>query len=138
MSSCSKQEANDLTLRPGRYDAALMILAYHDIYYITEDGSWPTIDGPRLMKEVLSGLKPGGVLGIVDHVAAEGSPSSVGTSLHRIDPALLRREIEAAGFIFDGESEILRNPEDDHTKPMFDPSVRGRTDRIVYRFEKPF
>lgn len=130
-------EANDLEFADNTFDAALMILAYHDIYYVSEDGSWPTIDGPRLLAEIKNGLKPGGILGIVDHIAEEGSPASTGTSLHRIDPALLKREVEAAGFIFDGESNALRHAEDDHTRPMYDPAVRGKTDRIIYRFHKP-
>lgn len=130
-------EANDLKLAGATFDFALMILAYHDIYYVSEDGSWPPIDGPQLLAEILKGLKPGGILGIVDHTAEPGSPSSSGTSLHRIDPALLRREIESAGFIFDGQSSALRHAEDDRTKPMYDPAVRGNTDRIIYRFRKP-
>lgn len=130
-------EANDLRLEANTFDAALMILAYHDIYYVTDDSSWPAIDGPGLLREIMKGLKPGGVLGIVDHTARPGSPPSTGTSLHRIDPALLRSEIEAAGFKFVGESDALRNPDDTREKPMFDEVVRGRTDRIIYKFRKP-
>lgn len=130
-------EADTLRLRANTFDAALMILAYHDIYYVTDDGSWPTIDGPRLLREIMKGLKPGGVLGVVDHTAAPGSPVSTGTSLHRIDPAVLKAQIEAAGFVFVGESDALRNAADDHTKPMFDEAVRGKTDRVIYKFRKP-
>lgn len=129
-------EADSLRLRRNTFDAALMILAYHDIYYVTDDGSWPTINGPRLLREIMKGLKPGGVLGVVDHAAAPGSPVSTGTSLHRIDPAVLKAQIEAAGFVFVGESDALRNAADDHTKPMFDEAVRGKTDRVIYKFRK--
>lgn len=132
-----RAEANSLRLRANTFDAALMILAYHDIYYVTDDGSWPAIDGPRLLREIMKGLKPGGVLGIVDHTASPGSPVSTGTSLHRIDPAVLKAEIEAAGFVFVGKSDALRNADDDRTKPMFDEAVRGKTDRVVYKFRKP-
>jgi len=130
-------EADDLEIDEASFDAVLMILAFHDIYYVSEDGSWPTIDGPRLLAELYQGLKPGGVLGVVDHVAAAGSPEDVGTSLHRIDPALMRRQLEAAGFQFEGESDGLRNANDDLTQPMWAEGVRGQTDRVIYRFRKP-
>jgi predicted methyltransferase len=130
-------EVNDLNLPHETYDIVLMVLAYHDIYYITDDGTWPLIDGPRLLQEIREGLKPGGVFGVIDHAAEEGAPPSVGTSLHRIDPALMRKEIEAAGFIFDGELDVLRNLEDQRSLPMYNPIVQGRTDRVIYRFRKP-
>jgi predicted methyltransferase len=130
-------ENNALTLDAGRFDAVLMILAYHDIYYDDDSIGWEPIDGPSFLAEVLEGLRPGGILGVVDHAADAGAPASVGDSLHRIDPARLRAEIEGAGFVFEGESKVLRNFSDDRSLPMYDPAIRGRTDRIVYRFRKP-
>ena len=83
-------------------------------------------------------MKPGGTVGVVDHVAAPGGDTrEVVAKLHRIDPAVVRADFERAGFLFDGESALLRNPADDHAKLVFDPAVRGKTDRIVYRFRKP-
>ena len=82
-------------------------------------------------------MKPGAILGIVDHVAESGSPVETGCTLHRIDPAVIRAEIEAAGFVFEDESGILRNPDDDHMKNVFDPAIRGRTDQVVLRFRNP-
>ena len=58
-------------------------------------------------------------------------------ALHRIDPAAARKEVESAGFVFDGESEVLRNPNDPHTANVFDPSIRGKTDQFAFRFRKP-
>ena len=58
-------------------------------------------------------------------------------TLHRIDPAAARKEIEAAGFRFEGELPVLRNPADPHTAKVFDPSIRGKTDQFVYKFRKP-
>ena len=58
-------------------------------------------------------------------------------SLHRIEGAYLRREVEAAGFVFDGASEAVRNPADDLSLNVFDPAIRGRTDQFAYRFRKP-
>jgi predicted methyltransferase len=83
-------------------------------------------------------MKPGAVLGVIDHVANPGGNTrTVAQKLHRIDPAKVRADFEAAGFKFDGESPILRNRADDHTKEVTNTAVRGRTDRIVYRFRKP-
>jgi predicted methyltransferase len=119
------------------FDAVTMILAYHDIYYVAPDDGWPKIDGPELLAEIYQSMKPGAVLGIVDHVAASGTPRETGNSLHRIDPAIVRAELEEAGFLFEEESALLRNPDDDHLKNMADPEIRGRTDRFVMRFRKP-
>jgi predicted methyltransferase len=75
---------------------------------------------------------------VVDHVAeAGGDTRQVVDKLHRIDPAVIRADFERAGFVFDGEADLLRNPADDRSKLVFDPSVRGKTDRVVYRFRKP-
>jgi predicted methyltransferase len=130
-------ENNALELPAARFDAVLMTNAYHDIYFVDEKAGWPRIDGPKLLAEVIQSLKPGGVLGVVDHAALSGAPSAAGGTLHRIDPALLKREIIAAGFVLDGESDVLINPSDDRTKSAFDPSVQGRTDQVVLRFRKP-
>lgn len=130
-------ENNELALPDEEFDAITMILAYHDIYYEDPDNGWPKIDGPRLIAELYSGLKPGGVLGVVDHVAQTGAPRQTGGTLHRIDPAIVISELELAGFVMDAESPILRNPDDDHLLNMSDPAIRGNTDRIVMRFIKP-
>jgi predicted methyltransferase len=130
-------ENNELELPPETFDAVLMILTYHDIYFVNEAIGWPRIDGPRLLAELFQAMKPGAVLGIVDHVAAAGSPPETGNTLHRIDPALARREVERAGFLFEAETAALRNPDDDLTANVFSERVRGRTDRFVFRFRKP-
>ena len=130
-------ENNELELSDGQFDAALMVLAYHDVYHVDEENGWFAIDGPKMLAEIYGSMKPGAVLGIVDHVAETGSPSETGNTLHRIDPQLVKKEIEAAGFVFDGEIDVLRNSDDDHSKPMYAEGIRGKTDRVVYRFHKP-
>ena len=69
--------------------------------------------------------------------AAPGTPIDPDDKLHRIDPAAVRKQVESAGFKFEGESTLLRNPADDHTKTVFDPSIRGHTDQFIYKFRKP-
>jgi len=130
-------ENNELELPANEFDAVMMILAYHDIYYIDPDNGWPAIDGPLLLEELLDSLKPGGILAIVDHQAASGSPRESGGTLHRIDPAIVIDEIEAAGFVLESTSDALRNKADDHSLHMGDPAIRGKTDRFVMKFRKP-
>ena len=131
-------ENNELALADERFDAVLMILAYHDVYYVDESSGWAKIDGDKLLAEVYDAMKPGGILGVIDHAAAPGSPPETGGSLHRIDPNVIRADMGSAGFIFEAESDVLRNPEDDRSVSPFDASVRGRTDRVVMRFRKPW
>ena len=130
-------ENNELTLEEARFDAITIVLNYHDVYWSSEDYGWVEIDVAPFLAELHSSLKPGGILGIVDHQAEPGSPASTGNTLHRIDSAIVIADLEAAGFLLDGESDVLRNSEDDYSVNVFDPSVRGKTDRFVLRFRKP-
>jgi len=130
-------ENNELELLDSSFDAIMMVLAYHDIYYIDPDNGWPEIDGPRLVEALYNGLRPGGILAVVDHYAEPGSPSETGNTLHRIDPDIVTAELEAAGFMLEEKSDVLRNRDDDHSLNMGAPEVRGKTDRFVFRFRKP-
>ena len=88
-------------------------------------------------KAAFDALKPGGVYVVVDHADVAGSGAKDTNTLHRIDPALVKQEVTAAGFVFDGESKVLANPADPHDKVVFDPSIRGHTDQFAFRFKKP-
>ena len=106
---------------------------YHDLHL-----SELHLDVAGLDKLWLSILKPGGALMVIDHVAAAGAPVvETADKLHRIDPVAARGEIESAGFVFDGQTDVLRNGADPHTAIVFDPSIRGHTDQFVFRFRKP-
>ena len=129
-------EVDDLEIAADSLDAAIFVLGYHDIYF--KDTGWNPIDPARLLGKLFAALRPGGVLGVVDHAAANGSdPWDAGTNLHRIDEAYVTREIEAAGFTLESTSDLLRNPEDDRTVLVFDPSMRRKTDRFILRFRRP-
>ena len=106
---------------------------YHDL----KDKFFGPIDTAAFNAAVFAALRPGGVYIVLDHAAASGAPADVTETLHRIDPAVVRREVEAAGFQFVGESKLLANPNDPHTAKVFDPSIRGRTDQFIYKFRKP-
>lgn len=130
--------AKDLSLAPGSFDFVLMHMIYHDAYWESEKFKFPRMDPAAFLATVHSATKPGGIVGVVDHVAEPGGDTrAVADKLHRIDPAVIRADFERAGFVFDGESDLLRNAGDDRSKLVFDPAVRGKTDRIVYRFRKP-
>ena len=117
---------------PEPLDLILTSQNYHDLHLKAfGPGAAAAADG-----RLFTALKPGGVLLVIDHVAEPGAADAP-DRLHRIDPALIRSELEAAGFRFDGESALLRNPADPHTVLVFDPAIRGRTDQVVYRFRKP-
>ncbi|MDT7933203.1 MAG: methyltransferase domain-containing protein [Sphingomonadaceae bacterium] len=121
-----------------RFDAAMMHLIYHDFYWESAQFNIPRIDPQQILGRLYAELKPGGTVLVVDHVANPGGDTrKVVNELHRIDPATIRADFERAGFKLAGTSNILRVSSDDHTKLVFDKSVRGNTDRVIYRFVKP-
>lgn len=113
-------------------DAIFISQIYHDFHLPQLE-----IDVPRLNREMFAALRPGGVLVVIDHAAVEGSDVSVTNTLHRIDRGQVVRELTDAGFVLDGESEVLRNPEDDRSLRVFENDIRGRTDQFALRFRKP-
>jgi predicted methyltransferase len=110
-------------------------LFYHDLH--TELMQAKGATAAQFNREVYERLKPGGRYVIIDHAAAVGTGTSSAQSLHRIEPASVREEVEAAGFVLDAESTMLANGDDTHAIKVFDPSIKGETDRFAYRFVKP-
>jgi predicted methyltransferase len=104
---------------------------YHDPH------NFPGLDVGVFNKMVFDDLKPGGVYLILDHAAAAGSGLRDTKTLHRIDPETVKAEVLAAGFKLVGSSDLLRQPGDDHTLKVFDPSIRGKTDQFILKFQKP-
>jgi predicted methyltransferase len=125
-------DANTLTL-PTRADIIWMRQNYHDLY----DPFMGPADVPAFNKAVYRALKPGGRFVIIDHVAPAGSKLEATNTTHRIDPDVVKADMAAAGFRLVGESDLLRNPADQHTASVFDASVRGHTDQFVYVFQRP-
>lgn len=106
---------------------------YHDLHDSFMNGA----DVNAFNAIVFKLVRPGGYYLVSDHAASAGSGLKNTEDLHRIDPAAVKAEVEKAGFVFDGEIKILANPNDDHTLKVFDPNIRGKTDRFVFRFKKP-
>ena len=117
---------------PEPLDAVFMSQEYHDFHIPAFN-----TDVAQMNRAVFAALKPGGYFIVIDHSGRPGTGHTEVQSLHRIEGASLRAEVEAAGFVFDGESNALANPADDRTINVFDEAIRGRTDQFVYRFRKP-
>jgi predicted methyltransferase len=117
---------------PQKLDLVFVSQFYHDMHN-------PAYGGPDIVpvnQSVFKALKPGGVYLIVDH-SAPGTGIAATNTLHRIDMAAVKTEVEAAGFKLEKTSDVLANPADPHTANVFDPSIRGKTDQFVLVFRKP-
>ena len=126
----SAMSIKELTL-PEAVDLVWTSQNYHDLHNI------PNADVVNFDKAVFSALKPGGVFIVLDHVAAADSGFRDTSTLHRIDPEAVKKEVESAGFKFEGMSSVLHNAADDHTLKVFDPTIRGKTDQFILKFRKP-
>lgn len=116
-------------------DVLWLHLLYHDLHTALIQARGAT--AAQFNRAVYERLKPGGFYVIVDHTAAVGAGTGDAQSLHRIEPASVRAEVEATGFVLDAESTMLANKDDPHSIKVFDPSIKGKTDRFAYRFTKP-
>jgi predicted methyltransferase len=132
------QETSELKLESASLDAAIFVMAYHDLYWKPADTSVPFGDPAAVLAKLYGALRPGGVVVVQDHIANPGGDTAqVVDTLHRIDPEVVQRDFARAGFVLDGKSDAWRHEDDDHTKPSSDPSVRHMTDQFVFRYKKP-
>jgi predicted methyltransferase len=119
---------------PEGLDLVLTVQNYHDLHL----KAFPADTADTVNREIFKALKPGGIYLVVDHAAAPGSPLTVADTQHRIDEAIVKTEVEAAGFkLVTADDKLLGNPADPHDKGVFDPSIRGHTDQFVLKFRKP-
>ncbi|MEQ8659191.1 MAG: methyltransferase type 11 [Gammaproteobacteria bacterium] len=128
-------EIADLALGRQRFDLVFIGLGYHDIYFHADFS--PLVGRDWLLGQLWDALKPGGTLVVVDHAARDGSGAKAVQALHRIEEAFARADIESAGFVFEADSDVLRNPADERRLNVFDDAIRHHTDRFVLRFLKP-
>jgi predicted methyltransferase len=124
------------TLPRDAFDFVMFHLNYHDVYWQNAKYGYGPLDPNAFLRTVYDSMKPGATIAVIDHVGPAGDTRAIVEKLHRIDPATIKADFKRAGFVLDGESNLLRNPADDHSKLVFDPSIRGVTDRVVYRFRK--
>lgn len=122
----------------GKYDFMLINLDYHDVYWESAKYGITRMDPDQWLKTVYAAMKPGAIVGVVDHVANPSNDTRATVEkLHRIDPEVVKADFKRAGFQLVGSSDLLRNPADDHTLLVFDPKIRGKTDRFIFKFRKP-
>lgn len=118
---------------PSGLDLVFTAQNYHDLHLSIA----PADTASRVNAAVFRALKPGGLYVVIDHHAAAGSPLTASNTVHRIDIEAVKREVLAAGFVLDGESDILANAADPLSANVFDGSIRGRTSQFMLRFRKP-
>jgi predicted methyltransferase len=126
----SVQRVTQLKL-PEKLDLVWTSQNYHDVHNV------PNVDVGAFNKAVFDALKPGGIYIVLDHAAEPGSGFRDTASLHRIDADAVKKEVLAAGFQFVGESNVVRNPKDDHKLAIFDKALHDKTDRFLLKFRKP-
>ncbi|HIF95994.1 MAG TPA: methyltransferase [Myxococcales bacterium] len=122
-------DLSEVKLAPGTVDFAITALNFHDIY----NGSG-SAEAQAFLAHVSKLLKPGGVLGVIDHSGSAGNDNA---KLHRIEEQKVREAGKQAGFEVVEGSDLLRNPADDLSTGVFDPAIRGHTDRFLLKFRKP-
>jgi predicted methyltransferase len=119
-------------------DKVIWILGPHEIYYTPRNAQPGALgDVRKTYADIVRVLKPGGEFIAMDHAAAAGAPTSTGQTIHRIDPAVVLASAKEAGLKFIDKSDVLANPADDHSKMVFDASLRRHTDQFLFRFRKP-
>jgi predicted methyltransferase len=129
-------EAPDL---PKNYaDWVILNDNYHDTYWQNPKLKIPQMDPNAFVKAVYAAMKPGATIGVIDHVASPNNDTRATVEkFHRIDPNVVKADFKRAGFVFVGSSDLLRNPADAHDLLVFDPKIRGKTDRFIFKFQKP-
>ena len=127
------REPVNIFTAPEKLDMVWTSMNYHDLH----DKFFGPADLTKLNKTIYDALKPGGIYLVLDHAAEPGSGLRDTDTLHRIDPEVVKKEVLAAGFELAGQSDVLKNPADDHTLKVFDSSIRGKTDKFIYKFRKP-
>jgi predicted methyltransferase len=114
---------------------------YHDVYgavsVFAVNGTTGPDEAATLDAAAFKALKPGGVYLVIDHATKPGAGGQYANTLHRIDPATVIAQVQAAGFVLEARSELLSNPQDDHDKLIFAPEIKGHTDKFVLKFRKP-
>ncbi len=111
---------------------------YHDTYWQNEKFGIPKMDPNAFLKAVYASMKPGAVIGVIDHVASPNDDTRATVDqYHRIDPNVVKADFRRAGFLLIGSSNLLRNRADRHNVEVHDPSIAGKTDRFVFKFRKP-
>lgn len=128
---------SDFAAPDNSFDFMMMHLVYHDVYFESAQFGMVRADPDVFLAKLYKAMKPGGVVAIVDHVGPAGDTRAIVDATHRIDPATVKADFARAGFRLEAESNLLAKPDDDVSKSVFDPSIRGETNRFMFKFIKP-
>ena len=126
-----------LGLADASLDGAVIVMSYHDLYWVDEKEGWPKVDAGQFLDQVVRAMKPGAVLLVVDHSAKQGTGSSDAQTMHRIDEQFAIADFRKHGLEWEAAIPVLRNKDDDRSSNVFDPAIRGKTDRFVHLYRKP-
>jgi predicted methyltransferase len=133
----------EMSIPDNSLDIAFVALNYHDLFFThtTQDGKKVNlrddiVDYKSALATIKTALKDDGVFIIIDHVAREGSGYDIANTLHRIDPNIVKFQLQEAGFKLIEEAFYLHNPQDDLDQSVFTPKIRGNTDRFIYKLAK--
>ncbi len=127
-------EASWMDLPPKSADLVVIVMSYHDVYWLDEKEGWPAINATGFIDSLKRVLKPGGKLLIVDHNAPKGSGPEAAGKWHRLNEDWAKQSLTSRGFVFEKSYDGLRNPADQLDKMVFDPAVKGKTDRYVHLY----
>jgi predicted methyltransferase len=127
-------EASSFTLPPRSVDLAVIVMSYHDVFWVDEKEGWPAIDTAGFLGSVKRMLKPGGKLLIIDHNAPAGSGAEMAGKAHRLNEEFAKKSLTSNGFVLEKTYDGLRNRDDQLDKLVFDESVKGKTDRYVHLY----
>jgi predicted methyltransferase len=126
-----------LLAKPASLDFVMLHLNYHDFYFESVAFKVPRTDPDMIVAGLFNATKPGGIVAVVDHVGPAGDTRAIVDKLHRIDPETVKADFARGGFVLESESPLLRMANDDLSTNVFDPAIRGKTDRFAFRFRKP-
>lgn len=128
-------EASWFELPAKSIDVAVIVMSFHDVYWVDEKEGWPAINTAGFIDSVKRALKPGGRLLVIDHNAPAGTGAEMAGKAHRMNEDFAKKQLTARGFVLEKTYDGLRNKDDQLDKMVFDPAVKGKTDRYVHLYQ---
>jgi predicted methyltransferase len=127
-------EASYMNLAPKSVDLIVICMSFHDAFWIDEKEGWPEINTDGFIESLKRMLKPGGKLLIIDHNAPAGTGREMAGKAHRLNEEVAKKSLTTHGFVLEKTYDGLRNKDDQLDKMVFDPAVKGKTDRYVHLY----
>ena len=128
-------EMSYINFPPKSVDLIVICMSYHDAFWIDEKEGWPEINTAGFIDSMKRMLKPGGKLLIIDHNAPAGTGAEMVAKAHRLNEDFVKKSLTSRGFVLEKTYDGLRNKDDQLDKLVFDPAVRGKTDRYVHLYK---